>query len=531
MKDIIRCKQGLRDIYKSISNIIKDTEYQEKETEFLKKYDLISDNDKVKFVVCGDWSTGKSTLISALTGRRDIAIGKDITTDSVTEYSYEDYYIVDTPGFSIIEEHNEKAMEALLNSDAVLYCIIAHQGFSDINDFKKLVDYLSNKTPIMVILTQFGSDGNDNPGPCQQQIIDQLEENGIFGIDAYATNAKEYIDGLDKNDQDRMDASYIDELKYLISTLYNEDDQDLCVIKCERQINHLESVIDKCIEDIKANFSESDEELYNKQIKDEYEKIDNLRKNIRHRINNGINNLYDLLNDADKANSLSYSIKNRMDQLLSEIETELNEELYFVYPSMQSNQDKSAEKICFELNAETGQIINNLGNSVINTADTVNDLAKPTMLQRIMGKKPGAKGTALAKPFEKIAGKKGIKLSKKIGGVASKISKYASLIQAAGVALGTILALAGPVLDEWKSKKEYQELLKARKEINFEIQNFKENINSSVDRIFKKRFENIEYKVNPKSNLNLRLISKLKAEKMHLKNIKDDICRNEEDEL
>lgn len=72
--------------------------------DFYSKYSAITDQDKIKLVMCGEWSTGKSTIVKALTGIKDIKIGEDVTTTEVHEYKYDDFYIVDTPGFNICDD-------------------------------------------------------------------------------------------------------------------------------------------------------------------------------------------------------------------------------------------------------------------------------------------------------------------------------------------------------------------------------------------------------------------------------------------
>ena len=46
----------------------------------------------------GQYNAGKSTTISALTGRRDIRIDSDIATDKTGNYDWNGINLIDTPG-------------------------------------------------------------------------------------------------------------------------------------------------------------------------------------------------------------------------------------------------------------------------------------------------------------------------------------------------------------------------------------------------------------------------------------------------
>ena len=73
----------------------------------------------------GQYSAGKSTLISALTGRDDIAIGASITTEQTHRYPWEGVVIIDTPGIhtSIRPDHDDTAYDAIAGADLLVFVI------------------------------------------------------------------------------------------------------------------------------------------------------------------------------------------------------------------------------------------------------------------------------------------------------------------------------------------------------------------------------------------------------------------------
>ena len=50
----------------------------------------LQDRKELRLAFVGQYSSGKSTIISALTGRKDIKIDANVATDHVSEYKY--YY-------------------------------------------------------------------------------------------------------------------------------------------------------------------------------------------------------------------------------------------------------------------------------------------------------------------------------------------------------------------------------------------------------------------------------------------------------
>jgi signal recognition particle receptor subunit beta len=102
------------------------TRHQGAEIEQLLARAVTSPHARPRMVLVGQFSSGKSTLIKALTdGAVDPKIDADIATDEVTEYPWDGAVIlVDTPGVeSGLREHDDLAWEAIGNSDFILFVI------------------------------------------------------------------------------------------------------------------------------------------------------------------------------------------------------------------------------------------------------------------------------------------------------------------------------------------------------------------------------------------------------------------------
>ena len=75
-------------------------------TELTCKMDLelagLQDRKELRLAFVGQYSSGKSTIISALTGRKDIKIDANVATDHVSEYKWNNIVLMDTPGIRMM---------------------------------------------------------------------------------------------------------------------------------------------------------------------------------------------------------------------------------------------------------------------------------------------------------------------------------------------------------------------------------------------------------------------------------------------
>ncbi|MBR4490300.1 50S ribosome-binding GTPase, partial [bacterium] len=98
-------------------------------------------DSKLKIAVCGQYSSGKSSLIHALTNDDSIVIGQGITTDAVKVYPWKDVLFADTPGiYAGRTEHDALSLDYIKKADLLIY-MITIQGFTrEIGEnFKKLI--------------------------------------------------------------------------------------------------------------------------------------------------------------------------------------------------------------------------------------------------------------------------------------------------------------------------------------------------------------------------------------------------------
>ena len=89
----------------------------------------------------GQYSAGKSSILKVMTGREDIEIGGEITTQQAQQLDWNEIKVVDTPGIhtELRPDHDEITYEAISKADLLVFVITNELFDSHIADhFRKL---------------------------------------------------------------------------------------------------------------------------------------------------------------------------------------------------------------------------------------------------------------------------------------------------------------------------------------------------------------------------------------------------------
>ena len=128
-----------------------------------------SEDSRIRLVFAGQYSSGKSSIIKALTGRNDIPTGAGITTDRVQDYDWNGVVITDTPGIhtSIRPYHDEDSYRAISEADLLVF-VISNELFDEHigQEYRKLtVDQdKGHETIVVVNKMDRHADGNSPEG-------------------------------------------------------------------------------------------------------------------------------------------------------------------------------------------------------------------------------------------------------------------------------------------------------------------------------------------------------------------------------
>lgn len=177
-----------------------------------------SDIQKLSIAFVGQYSSGKSTIISAMTGNKHIKIDANVATDSVSKYDWHDIILMDTPGILAgkVESHDEATKNALKESDLIFY-VLTSQLFDDVV-FNNFIDLAYNQhfaDKMFIVINKMGMESGEYDELVKNYTLSlerTFSEKG-YNIEDFPISfidANDYIDGIEENDSEFIQLSHFD---------------------------------------------------------------------------------------------------------------------------------------------------------------------------------------------------------------------------------------------------------------------------------------------------------------------------------
>lgn len=147
----------------------------------------------------GQYNAGKSTIISALTERRDIPIDSDVSTETVTAYNWGGIQLLDTPGIHAgYREHDQRTFRAIDRADLVVF-VITSELFDDVigEHFRRLAFEESKAQEILLVINKMGQD----PGGSDTKRLDLERVTRPLPIERFGTvfiDALSFVEALEE---------------------------------------------------------------------------------------------------------------------------------------------------------------------------------------------------------------------------------------------------------------------------------------------------------------------------------------------
>jgi len=163
-------------------------------------------------VVVGQYGAGKSTLISALTGRRDIAIHSDMTTDQISRYNWQGIEVIDTPGlFTERQDHDEITYSAIAKADLVIFCLTSMLFDAiTVENFKQLAYRQGYRWKMMLVINKMSEEAGEEREKMANYRRSLAEALHPYNLDEFPLcfiDAKDYCEGIDSGDKFLRDVS------------------------------------------------------------------------------------------------------------------------------------------------------------------------------------------------------------------------------------------------------------------------------------------------------------------------------------
>lgn len=173
--------------------------------QFHQNLEIYKENGVLSVAFIGQYSAGKSTIISALTGNRDIKIDADIATDTTTSYDWNGIKIIDTPGlFTDRQDHDAITYDAINKSDLLVFCL-TYMLFDSttVENFKKLAYEKAYRWKMMLVVNKMSDEAGEEAEKIanyRQSLVEALKPYSLDEFPVCFIDAKDYCDGVDEDD-------------------------------------------------------------------------------------------------------------------------------------------------------------------------------------------------------------------------------------------------------------------------------------------------------------------------------------------
>lgn len=188
-------------------------------------HQVFDGNRPISLVFAGQYSAGKSTILKALTGIPDIAIGAGITTQEAHTYDWNGIEVVDTPGIhtTLHPDHDDISYQAIADADMLVY-VVTQELFDDYigQNFRKLLIEKDKAGEMILVVNKMADIGNtaENQAIRLKDLEKVTSPYTPAQLRTVFVDAESYIDSLSE-----PDAEIADELRtrssydLLVSTL------------------------------------------------------------------------------------------------------------------------------------------------------------------------------------------------------------------------------------------------------------------------------------------------------------------------
>lgn len=204
-----------KDTCVKLDNLLSQANHEELEAIRQKlRAELKSHREQGFFTVAfvGQYSAGKSTIISALTGRRDIHIDADIATDTTASYDWNGIKLIDTPGlFTDRPKHDEITYEAIDKADLLVFCL-TYMLFDSVTvkNFKELAYDKGYRWKMMLVINKMSDEAGEEEQKIanyRQSLADPLHPYSLDEFPLCFIDAKDYCEGSDEDDEFLLEVS------------------------------------------------------------------------------------------------------------------------------------------------------------------------------------------------------------------------------------------------------------------------------------------------------------------------------------
>lgn len=221
---------------------------------------FVDDDKKVRIVFIGQYSAGKSSILSILTGKQ-LEVGQGVTTSQCNFLDWNGIEVVDTPGIHTQKrpDHDEVTYNAISEADLVVFVCTA-EGFSEGlgTHFRKLLVEKGKGNEMMLVFnkmedSRFGNtkEGQEEFFKCDVMPVISPEYTAedlfVTYIDTYS-----YLDSLDAEGDDKRILYEMSGFSSLYDNINKFISKKKVLGKCTTSLYKLEQMLSEALAEFKT---------------------------------------------------------------------------------------------------------------------------------------------------------------------------------------------------------------------------------------------------------------------------------------
>ena len=214
----VEFQQRLESLINKTRLLLHETDNDELEKQMSVEINQTTERNELKLAFVGQYSSGKSTIISALTGDKTIKIDANIATEIVSEYRWNNVILLDTPGILAgkVETHDERTKETLKECDLIFY-VLTSQLFDDVL-FNNFIDLAYNQhfaDKMFIVVNKMGMEDGEYDTLVENyysSLSTIFKERGydLASFPIAFIDANDFIDGETENDDEFIQLSHFE---------------------------------------------------------------------------------------------------------------------------------------------------------------------------------------------------------------------------------------------------------------------------------------------------------------------------------
>ncbi len=217
--DAASLTQRLMDAAERFRGILRDAEgdaASERISAFEEEWSRNLSDTVLRLAFVGQYNAGKSTTISALTGRDDLLIDSDIATGATAEFEWNGIKVIDTPGiWTERTDHDAITLSTLRQADLLVYTL-TYMLFDSVTsrNFKKLAFDEGYQAKIMILVNKANDEAGDyaqRVANYRQSLQDALQPHSLDAFRCCFVDARDYLDGVEEDDDELVAESHFPE--------------------------------------------------------------------------------------------------------------------------------------------------------------------------------------------------------------------------------------------------------------------------------------------------------------------------------